>query len=175
MPRIKDAEEIRKEISAKYNKDPKRWQVFISRDHKGFYGLIVIKGDEMWLIKEEVISPYKTVGLGAKDRMEDPSLLADISPFQFGLRPLSQDRMEEIMELVDKGGPIDGLMAKIMRCEPKPIRAIKTPIVLQGPVIHLPKSSEILSERQRRLDAELREGLEKLLYRKYGQTVLPYM
>ncbi|MEM2082143.1 MAG: hypothetical protein QXU06_00430 [Candidatus Bathyarchaeia archaeon] len=175
MPRIKDAEEIRREISAKYDKDPKRWQVFVSRDPKGFYGFIVVKGDEMWLTKEEVISPYKTVGLGVKDKMESPSPLSEISPFPFGFRPLSQDRMEEIMELVDKGGPIDGLMAKIMRSEPKPIRAIKTPIVLQGPVIHLPKPGEILSERQRRLDAKLREGLEKLLYRKYGQTVLPYM
>ncbi|MEM2529536.1 MAG: hypothetical protein QXL32_00240 [Candidatus Bathyarchaeia archaeon] len=55
MPRIRDAEEIKREISAKYDKDPKRWQVFISRDPKGFYGFIVIKGDEMWLTKEEVI------------------------------------------------------------------------------------------------------------------------
>jgi hypothetical protein len=175
MPRIMDAEEIRKEISARYEKDPKRWHVFISRDPKGFYGFIVVKGDEIWLTKEEVISPYKTVGLGVKDRIEDPSPLAEISPFPFGLRPLSEDRMEEIMELVDKGGSIGELMAKLMRSEPRPIRAIKTPMVLQGPVVHLPKGSEILSERQRRLDAKLREGLERLLYRRYGQTVLPYM
>jgi hypothetical protein len=175
MPKIRDAEEIRKEISARYDEDPKRWQVFLRRDPKGFYGFVVIKGEDLWLTKEEVISPYKAVGLGVKDRIEASGSLPDISPFPFGFRPLSQDRMERIIESMDKGEPIDDLMAKIMKSEPKPIHAIKTPIVLQGPVVHLPRGSEFLSERQRRLDAKLREGLEKLLYRKYGQTLLPYI
>lgn len=176
MAELVSADEIKREIFKRYNKDPKGWQVLAGRDRKGFSDIAVVHGDEVWFIKEEQLNPYSSVGYGVRDLLAKD--VENLSPFEFGLRAVSREKLEEIRGSMKAGEGVDQAMSRIMSLEPVPFETLtnlKGAMFAQGPVMFKPKGLSGISERQKALDGTLRVELEKLLYKKHRQTLVPYI
>lgn len=159
----------------RYDEDPRGWRVLVGKDKYGFFDVLFSHGPELWQIKEHEVNPYKFVGYGAKLRGVGRTL-AGISPYSFGLRPISEANTKELAGALDDPRTIVEIMSKIMSSKPVPSReALDGSVVLQGPVVQSFRPIELVSERQRELDRKLRGELEKLVQRKYRHTLTPYI
>jgi len=172
---MEPAEDIKKEILKRYDSNPSGWRVFVGRDRRGHFDLVISHDSDMWLIKEEQINPFRSVGFGVRDKVVGFETIERISPYTFGLRPLSERQMMKVALALRSNESPSKFLARVLRTEPVASTEITSPGVLQGPVIHSARGIELISERQAELDRELRLELERLLTRKYPQTIAPYM
>jgi len=174
---VQPSDSIKKQILNLYNRDPRGWRVFVGRDPKGFSEVTITHPPHAWLLKEQIINPFRAVGLGVKLTLEEPKIFNDQLPHDFGLRPLSNRRMQEIVRLMERGQPVQDVMEKIMKTSPIPLTEAPSfgNIFAQGPVVVRQDALKGLSRNQRELDRRLDVELERLLLRKYPQTLLPYM
>lgn len=159
------SDDSRKEIMERYNKNPKGWYVFNGRDSKGFTNTIVIRGREIWIMKDEMINPYKSIGLGIKDEL--PDSFPDLDLHSFGYRPLTDDFAKNIMRSQGDKKRIDSTLNQALQSDPLSLDKLKDNIVLQGPIIRSPKTSDLLSKSQQSLDNTLTQQLDNLISRKY--------
>lgn len=144
----------------------------VRRDLRGHYDLIFTKGSNIWFVKEEFVNPYKSVGLGAKQRI---GRKIDVeNPFEFGLRPLSEEQMRALIDVLQRGSDLGKISKIIEDIEPISARKVDTPYALQGPVIRVDRHTGLISEKQRELDQRLRTELEKLLSKKYPHLLRSY-
>ena len=168
------SERMKREIVKAYNNDPEDWRVLVGRDAGRHLSALISHGEELWIVKEEQINPYKSVGYGTKT-YQDAELLKNISPYTFGFRPLGRSRIEELTSALEKKKSINEILADLMARKPVSFKDVVSPMVLQGPVIHSPKPIDYISDKHRQLDLKLKLELERLLHRRYPQTVLPYV
>lgn len=147
---IKSAKQARLEILKLYEEDPEGWHIFLGRDKKGYYNTSIVHRSELWLIKEELINPYETVGYAFKTALQEkPKLSEELS---FGLRPI-QSRVEDTEALL-----------KLLKQKPLPRSKITSPYVAEGPYIaptHLGSLAPSQSELEKRLSDELDRLVEK--------------
>ncbi len=170
------AEELRREILRRYNRDPHEWHVLAGRDQKGYYDVVVVHGSDTWLIKEQMINPLYSVGFGVKDNLIDqPFGKTQLPHYTFGLRPLSRQHVENVTNALKTGQNLTGLISNILKTTPVASNEIESHMALQGPIIHGSRAIHAISENQAELDRKLRIELEKLLYRRYSNTVAPYL
>lgn len=137
---VKSLAEIMEEMLRCYKRSPRGWRMLSNRDEWGhqdffFYGPKV----GLWQVKGEFRTPYELVGAGAK---------------------LAAERVDDrIRELIRQGSPMPfGMLS------PHPTQKDSV-IIAAGVGQYLeahPPVGEFLSEKQRRLDSELRAKLEKL-------------
>lgn len=172
---IKTIDEIIKEVTIKYNKDPKGWKVFAGKDKDGYYDLVITHKSQIWLIKGEQINPYKWIGYGVKQSIENEEEINRFSSHQFGFRPFPKKKIEELLETFKNHEKMNKLVEELLKVQPKPIHEIKTPLMVQGPIVYSLKPLEVISEKQKELTKKLKDELEKLIYRKYSQTRIPYI
>ena len=172
---MEPAEDVKKEILKRYDSNPSGWRVFVGRDRRGHFDLIVSHDSDMWLIKEEQINPFLSVGFGVRDKVVKFEAIEKISPYTFGLRPLSERQMMKVALALRSNESPSKLLARALMADPVASTEIRSPGILQGPVIHSAKGIELISERQAELDRELRLELERLLMRKYPQTIATYV
>ena len=151
------SDDSRKEIMERYNKNPKGWYVFNGRDSKGFTNTIVIRGREIWIMKDEMINPYKFLDLHS-----------------FGYRPLTDDFAKNIMRSQGDKRRIDSTLNQALQSDPLSLDKLKDNIVLQGPIIRSPKTSDLLSKSQQSLDNTLTQQLDNLISRKYPHLQTTY-
>ncbi len=170
------AEELKRDILRRYNQDPHEWHVLAGRDQKGYYDVVVVHGSDTWLIKEQMINPLHSIGFGVKDSSVDQEIAKTQLPHHtFGLRPLSKQHVEKVTNALKTGQSLTGLINKLLKTRPVPFDELESPMALQGPVIHNSRGIRTISENQAELDRKLRIELEKLLYRRYSQTVAHYL
>ena len=171
---MEPAEEIKKQILKRYDSNPSGWRVLVGRDRRGYYDLIVSQGSDIWLMKEEQINPLHSVGFGLRDKVTSLDAIEKLSPVTFGLRPLSDTQMTRIADTLKSGRGLSKVLSQFLKAEPISSSEVTSPAILQGPVVHAPRGIGLISERQAELDRELRSELEKLLMRKYPQTIAMY-
>jgi hypothetical protein len=171
---LKSAEDVKKEIFELYEKDPTEWRVLSGRDRHGYHDLIVMHGTDLWIIKEQLINPYKSVGFAVKTFGKGNNLESFQTP-QCGIRPISQTQIEEITQTIEKGRSVREVLSEIMTHRPISFRDLRSPAIVQGPILHVNQPTDLVSTRQRDLDLKLRAELEKLLMKKYRQTMVPYV
>jgi len=171
---LEPAEEIKKQILKRYDSNPSGWRVLVGRDRRGYYDLIVSHGSDIWLMKEEQINPLHSVGFGLRDKVTSLDAIEKLSPVTFGLRPLSDTQMTRIADTLKSGRGLSKVLSQFLKAEPISSSEVTSPAILQGPVVHAPRGIGLISERQAELDRELRSELEKLLMRKYPQTIAMY-
>ena len=171
---MEPAEEIKKQILKRYDSNPSGWRVLVGRDRRGYYDLIVSHGSDIWLMKEEQINPLHSVGFGLRDKVTSLDAIEKLSPVTFGLRPLSDTQMTRIADTLKSGRGLSKVLSQFLKAEPISSSEVTSPAILQGPVVHAPRGIGLISERQAELDRELRSELEKLLMRKYPQTIAMY-
>ncbi len=171
---MEPAEEIRKQILRRYDSNPGGWRVLVGRDIRGYYDLLVSHGSDLWFIKEEQINPFRSVGFGIRDKVSDQETVEKLSPVTFGLRPLSKTQMTRIASALRSESGLSEVLSKFLKTDPVALSEVSSPGLLQGPIMHSPGGIGLISERQAKLDRELRVELERLLIRKYPQTIATY-
>ena len=171
---LKTADQVKKEIARRYSVDPDGWQVLYGRKPGGISDLMVVHGSDMWMIKENLVNPRRSIGLGAKGHLREGEEIKTFSPYSFGLRPLPREQMEELMLRLVSGKSTRKMMRAIMMTRPSSPKDITSPVVMQGPVVYSERPIELISETHRELSEKLDEELEKLLYKKYPSRMGMY-
>ena len=170
---IESAENIKKKIKKKYNKNPGEWQFLACRDQNNYFNSVILHGKDMWVIKEAAINPYKSLGLGVKTKIDRNFKPLLKNPYSFGLRPVHDLDIEMLSENISTGTEV---VKKILRTKPVPYNKISrnAPLLIQGPVI-TPQRPIALSKAQEELDRKLQKNLRDLIYRKRPDLMLPYI
>jgi hypothetical protein len=171
---VQPAEKLKREIARSYDSNPKGWNVFVGRDNQKFTQTLISNSSNVWILKEEIINPYKSVGLGVK-LVEQVDSLKSVAPQEFGLRPLNQRQIKRLIDLTKKEKSPRDLLLGIMKSKPVSSNNIKSPLILQGPIMTTENPLSLLSDKHQELDRKLNSELNKLLLRKYPQTVIPYL
>ncbi|MGQ9543583.1 MAG: hypothetical protein ACUVTM_05820 [Candidatus Bathyarchaeia archaeon] len=172
--KMQPAERIKKEIARLYDANPLGWSVLVGKDSRNFSQVLVSHGPKIWILKEEWINPYKSVGFGV--RLEGGGeLLKSDGLQQYGLRPLNRKQIKELTNLMEREEDLREFLMKVIKSKPVPSRDARSPLIVQGPIMATSNPLSLLSDSHRELDIKLREQLEKLLLRKYPQTLLPYL
>lgn len=165
------AERIRSEIMKLYNRDPRRWHVLVGRDSRGYTSTIFLYGDKMWVLKEEPLNPYESIGLGLEVEEIDESLKSFVkNPYPFGFRPVSERYLRDILE----AGITERTIERMLGKKPVSTEKISSPAIV-GPVTMPTKPIEFVSKRQIDLDEKLGKELDKLIHKKRPDLFLPYV
>lgn len=169
--KIKPSERVREEIKSLYNRNPRKWHVLVGRDSRGCTSTIFLHADKMWMLKEEPVNPYETIGCGLSIEEIDKSLKPFLrDPYSFGFRPVSGESIKDILE----GDISDKAIRKILRRKPVVADKITSPAIV-GPITMPMRQIEFVSEKQRKLDAELSRELDRMIYKKRPDIFLPYV
>ncbi|MEE8114802.1 MAG: hypothetical protein V3T23_10655 [Nitrososphaerales archaeon] len=153
--------EMKQRVASAYNLDPQGWQAYTSRDQEGHIETVFLHGDDLYVLKEEMINPFKSVGVAVQEKIN--SNRAPTTSPSFGLRPVTDDILQRMTTFKE---PSD-LIGAVMRQKPIPTARIRAPAVVQGPVNFSPSPLRIMGEQQDNLDAKLRRELNKLVDREY--------
>ncbi len=169
---------IRKEIAKRYELDPKDWRLLWSIDKNGYYDLLIAKDSDLWWTKEQQLNPFLSVGCGVKRRL-DEDILHDVfdaqcSSHPYGFRPVPDNKFKRMIRRLAEGKDLQAPILEILRSEPKPLKEIGTPFLMQGPFQQVPTLIDLLSDKQKELDAKLSSELKKLIFRHYPQLLMPY-
>jgi hypothetical protein len=172
VEKLKSSYAAVEEILRRYERSPKGWRVTMSRDRAGHRDVIVTHGTNVWLIKEHEINPFKSVGFAAKMKgvKEDDTPLPD-----FGLRPIPEDMLADGLEAEGDPSTFLRMLKEVLKQEPVSLSQAMGSTILQGPIMYSPKPLDLISRRSRELDVKLKNELERMLMRKYPQTIIPYM
>lgn len=171
---MRSADDVKREVLERYNKDPRSWHMLSGKDRYGYHDLVVMHGADVWIIKEQLVNPFKSVGFAVKTLCKvDP--FQNIESPQCGFRPVSQAQIADIFEMIRASKNSHELLSEIMNQRPVSLREVRSPAVVQGPILHLDRPTDFVSTKQRDLDLKLKVELERLLMKKYRQTIVPYM
>mgnify|MGYP005831082637 FL=1 len=171
---MKTADQVKKEISRKYNKDPRGWRVWASRDRQDNINWIFQQDRSFWMIKEFMVNPYETIGVGGRTKdsftqSPGPSYLS------FGLRSIPERAALELLETSDPVLRTLKTSKLMINIPPSPIDRLQEDYVLHGPVIVAPKSLDDLSYKQRALHRKLEQELLNLKNRRLPHLYGMYM
>jgi hypothetical protein len=168
---IKSSEEVREEIRRVYDRDPKKWHVLLGRDSRGYSSTIFIHKNRMWMLKEELLNPYESIGCGISVKEIDDSLKPFLkNPHSFGFRPISEENLKEILET----GISYEDVRKLLNVQPVKSTDIDSPVVV-GPVTLPSKPIDFVSKKQRQLDIELSRELDRMIFRRRPDIFTPYV
>lgn len=170
---MQPAERLKKEIAKSYDSNPKGWTVLVGKDNRRFSQILVSNPSQAWILKEEWINPYKSIGLGAQLVGGIKSLNSNL-PQEFGLRPLAPQQIRDLSTLAGREENPRELLLEIMRSQPVASKDIHSPLVLQGPIMTTSNPLSLISKKHEELDRHLSEELERLLLRKHPQTITTY-
>jgi len=169
---LEEASLLKKKVLSLYDEVPTNWRVFLGRDLKGYFDTLVVHEKDAWLIKEERISPYKSIGVGAKLAIESEPKVR--FPYSFGFRPVSDEMLAKLMRAALSNKDLRVYATELIKKEPLPLPKITTRVVLQGPLIYTGKVPIIAPEKQIKLDLKLRAELMELIKRKYPHLLTMY-
>jgi hypothetical protein len=173
-----DSKKIREEIARKYESDPKGWRFLWNIDEGGRYNLVIAKKSKFWWLKEEMINPLLSVGCGVRSPLEsdlERSVFGgkDSGP-SYGFRPVREEQMKRIIADISVGKAPQMPLSEVLRSEPIALKELDSSIMMQGPFHHVARFTDLLSDKQRELDAKLNSELEKLILRRYPQLTMSY-
>ncbi|MEM2109993.1 MAG: hypothetical protein QW327_05865 [Candidatus Odinarchaeota archaeon] len=160
---MRTAERVKKEIAKKYNKDPEGWKAWATKDSQHNLQWVFQHDQNLWMIKEYMINPYKTIGVGG--RTKDSSVLEHPNYLSFGLRPIPERTALEILEIQDPVAKALKTAKIMMSIPPLSLERLDEDYIIHGPVILTPRKLEDLSYKQRILQQKLDDELARLKYK----------
>ena len=170
---MESSNEVRKKALSAYNQNPKGWKVTVTRDNAGFFNTMIVKRKNIWLLKEQVINPFRTEGYGIVDTLdEEPDFNSPSS--SFGFRPLKPDSLELAQNEEDLKRRSDQLIKETLTRDPVSLDRITTPFTIQGPMLYSDKRNALFSSQHRELDFKLKVELEKLISRRHPHLRTTY-
>lgn len=171
--KIKSAEKVRKELKDSYENEPEDWYVFVGRDSESFSNSIFLHNEDLWIIKEFPVNPFKFIGIGIKKELERNEFINKKNKknlFSFGFRPLNSEELEKILNRTYE-------IRKILEKPPlslKECSSFSDVLIMEGPILAYDKPI-FTSKAQEELDVKLRRSLRKLIYRKYPDVMKSYV
>jgi hypothetical protein len=173
-----DSKKLRGEIARKYELDPKGWHFLWNADERGRYNLLIAKESRLWWLKEEMINPLLTVGCGVRSPLESDLQSRvfgenNLGP-SYGFRPVQEEQLKRIILDLAKGKAPHTRLSEVLCSEPKTLRELDTPFMMQGPFHQMTRFTDLLSSKQKELDDKLDAELEKLILKRYPQLTMPY-
>jgi len=162
---LKSAKDTKKEIMQNYNREPQDWHVMVGKDNYGHTDTLITHSNELWILKEEIINPYKSLGVGIKKNIT--ANLSNLGLKTFGYRPLPTDLSTNILEDKINTEMLNNIITKTLKNDPMPINNIKSEIAIQGPILHSPKPLQNFPAFTKTVDHELKQELDNLLSSKY--------
>ena len=87
---------------------------------------------------------------------------------------MTDDFAKNIMRSQGDKRRIDSTLNQALQSDPLSLDKLKDNIVLQGPIIRSPKTSDLLSKSQQSLDNTLTQQLDNLISRKYPHLQTTY-
>lgn len=170
------AEEIRRQIIERYNADQRGWQATIGGDSNGYFTTLFSHRSKsearVWLLKEEFITPYTSVGLGVE--LEELPQTPKQS-MGFGFRVLGEGPTRGLMADLARGKDIScSLIKTLLETRPSPTDRLEGPIIVQGPLTATSTPLDFVSRSQRNLELELRNQLRSLVSRRYPEQTIRY-
>ncbi len=161
--RLKSARKTLEELTDRYEDDPRNWRLSVGQDERGFFDIFMANTTSVWQVKLDSIYKPEPIGLGMKvgGSTEAKRIGAGVEP-SFGFRPIPEGILEAMLRRDNRD--IGVIAADILRFEPKRLDELRGGPVLSGPIQW--GGRHPLSERQARLDADLRANLRKHLHRK---------
>ncbi|MEM1524761.1 MAG: hypothetical protein QW372_00215 [Nitrososphaerales archaeon] len=169
---MESASELKRKIFKRYEEEPTGWQVYTAKDQYGHINTIFIHGKDVWFLKEEFINPYETIGVGVKDTLSASSIPI-IKP-NFGFRPLTKRMMIEIINAYEGKGSLKEIIKKVLNTNPLPLSDIRTPLIMEGPIMHTIQGIPSIVNKQEELDMKLRIELNNLINKKYPHLTTIY-
>jgi len=156
---------LMRELSSKYNKNPKDWRILVSEPKGSHNDIFISTGEELWQVKVDSLYKSKPIGLGMKvgGKEEATRIIAGSVP-SYGLRPLPDDMIRKFIDGTIGREDIVPLVDRVLKSEPRRIADIGSQAVLQGPVRY--GSPAELSTKQRDLNSRLNRSLDRLLFEK---------
>jgi hypothetical protein len=136
--------EIIEEVKRTYDRKPYDWRVLTGRDQKGYTDIFLSQSSTLWQIKTEAINPYELVGFGTRVGKIDEEIRR--KTMEIGAQMLF-----EILSPQKKGIIITKGLQTVSSESTKGLKGA-------------------LSQKQAKLDMELRRELEDLLHKRYPQT-----
>lgn len=159
---IKGVDEIFQEVIKKYEKNPKGWHVFFNLERT--YPTLLISGpEETWIVKFESCFKPQPLGKGIKI---DSKIKVPFKQPTYGFRPLSSEDIEKLLHARKSQEKLKTILDSLLRKSPSPLRKIRAPGILGGPITY--SNLSWISDEQRKLERKLAKELEKHIYRKYG-------
>lgn len=137
---IRSAEEIIAEIKISYDQNPMGWKMLRGRDRMGHYDTYISNQKSLWQMKTEFKNPYQPVGVGKKimdNHLEEIDLLMEVG----SALPFSEIYPQQ------KSHPIFAM--GIGKYSPKATNKLK----------------DIISSKQKELERDLTESLDRFLHR----------
>lgn len=159
-----DSAEIKNRIAREYNNNPQGWQVHTAKDERGHTDTIFVHSDDIFIIKEELVNPYKSIGVGLHGKL-DSRIKSVVAP-SFGLRPLDFNTLQ-ILSTMDEREAQKSIINEVLTKNPISFENINAPAVIHGPITHSNKMLNFMGSRQKDIDCQLKEELDRLLERKY--------
>ena len=132
-----------KEIKRIYDKKPYDWRVLTGRDRFGHTDLFLSQSLSLWQLKMEAINPYELVGFGSR------------------IGKIDEDIQSKTMEIGSRS------IFELISPQKNGVIITKGLQIVSNDSINNLKNE--LSEKQAKLDVELRKELEILLQRRYAQ------
>ena len=163
------SEEIKTKVVRRYNANPNGWQVFTARESRGHINTVFVQGEDVFAIKEEVINPFSSFGVGIQEKIDLKRPFAGPS---FGLRPLDSKALEMLLAMNENVQR--NVIGDLMGRNPVSIPSINAPAVIQGPITQTKDPLSIMGSKQKDVNSELKEELDKLLERKYPHLKTMY-
>lgn len=172
---VRHADEVKKEIIKRYNAEPEDWQILLGKSPDRYYTMIATHGSDKWIVKEQPLSPFESIGFGSQQRIKEGEVALRTSSYPFGFRPLTTNQAKTLVTAMEEERDVGELLRKVLRTKPVSIDEINSPAAIQGPIIHSSNPLQLLSEEQRELDRKLAIELEKHLINKYSYRMGMYL
>ncbi|MFQ6135183.1 MAG: hypothetical protein ACE5KU_05150 [Nitrososphaerales archaeon] len=151
-------EEIWAEFWRGYSRGPEAWRMYFGVSAKGYPELLITGEKESWLVRRESLFSGKP-GIGGRIA-EDIRMKPRIEPY--GFREIPRCYLKKIVAMIERSvDPVDEtkIITDILKQPPTTLDRIRSPSVIQGPLVHsyqpLPLISEEQMELNRKLDIEL--------------------
>jgi hypothetical protein len=164
---MRTADQIKKEIAKKYNRDPDGWKAWMGVDKDKNINWMINHDRQMWMIKEFTLNPIKNIGVGGRTKISGPRRFLERNIMGFGVRPLKENRALDILAEDNpyrRGKLVGNLMLQI---KPTPLDKLREDFILHGPILSEPRNLDDLSYKQKQLRLKLDEEMFRLKRRDY--------
>jgi hypothetical protein len=164
---MRTADQIKKEIAKKYNRDPDGWKAWMGLDKERNINWMINHDRQMWMLKEFNVNPLTTIGVGGRTKISGPKRLLQRNIMGFGVRPLNENNALDILAEDNpylRGQKVGNLMLKI---KPTPLNRLNDDFILHGPILSEPKNLDDLSYKQKQLKEKLDSEMIKIKRRDF--------
>ena len=155
-------EQVWVEYWEKYRRRPEDWRMYSGISSKGYPELLILGKKDSWLLRRESLYSGK-LGIGGRfSETKQSDIEGGKMSTQFGFRPVPK----KIVRRLATGQEMDleertRIITDILSQTPTTPDRIRSPLMVQGPLVQSPNPLPVISKEQVELDMKLDLELDK--------------